>query len=87
MKPSEDSENQSRRLGKAGLTEPKLPRVTQCSIQPRSEVSGIEVWTNQNLCGFLGNYILRVTQESLDSAHRLKNIFLCFTGDYLPLNS
>lgn len=84
MKPGRDSENPSHRLGKAGLPKPKLPRVIHCS---RSEVSRKEVWGNQNICGFLGNYNLRVTQETLDSANRLKNIFLGFTGNCLLLNS
>lgn len=83
MKPREDSENQSHRLGKAELPRPKLPSVFHCS---RSDVSRIQVWTNQSIYGFLDNYILRVTQETLRNADRLKTIFLGFTGNYLLLN-
>lgn len=84
MKPGRDSENPSHRLGKAGLPKPKLPRVIHCS---RSAVSRKEVWANQDIYGFLGNYNLKATQETLNSANRLRNIFLGFTGNYLLLNS
>lgn len=84
MKPREDSENPSHRLGKVGLPKAKLPTIIHCS---RSEVSRKEVWTNQNIYGLLGNYNSRVTQKTLDSANRLKNIFLGFTDNYLLLKS